>query len=239
MKKQTLAGLALSTALFSSLNASSCQINSGAYVGLSLGGAHLGGKNDFQLSNQNLGAPEPSSSHKLSSNSFNGIVFVGYGLKFGTLWCAAEILYQFDNLSSKDRVSADAPNDKGKVVESKTTGAFGGAVHIGALMNPNTVIYAILGVEGRSFRVKFNDDQQATTCTINKRYTSTAFTPGVGFRFSVSKNLALKTEYKYSLHQSKKLTSDTKPSAAGGNDIVTLKHAPNIQSFNVGLVYTF
>lgn len=237
MNNKLLAALALTTALATGLQAQ-CQINSGAYVGLSAGGAHLGGKNDCSLSNNNPLTPQPSSSNKLSANSIAATVFGGYGLKLGSIWCAAEVSYQFDNLVSKDKSKNDA-NDKDKTLESKSNGAFGGAVHVGVIANNNFAVYAIAGVERRNFRVKFNDEQQNTLCTINKSYASTAFVPGLGFRFNISKNIALKSEYKYALHQSKKFTSDTKANPAGGNETVTVKHAPNVQSFNVGLAYTF
>ena len=73
---------------------------------------------------------------------------------------------------------------------------------------------------------------------ISKNYTSIAFVPGLGVRFSLAKNLSLRTEYKYAMHRSKSF-SDTANAAGGGRDTTTLKNSPAVHSLNLGLVYSF
>ena len=238
MNNKLLAALAMTTELATSAH-SACQINSGAYVGLSVGGAHLGGKNDASIKNDVAGNINPSKESKLSSTSFAAAILGGYGLKVSNFWLAAELFYQFDNLSSKSKFKIDT-NSKDEVLESKSNGAFGGSFHIGFIAANNCVVYAIAGVEGRRFKVKYTPDTAVHSTTIDKSYTSTAFAPGIGLRVSLSKNIALKTEYKYAIHKTKTFTDKkANPGGAGDNDTLTVKHSPNIHSFNVGVVYSF
>lgn len=237
MNKKTLAVLALSTALFTNIYAGSCQINSGAYVGLSVGGAHLSGKGNIESSTAGV-ANDRSINNRLSANSAAASLFAGYGMKLNTFWLAAELSYQFDNLSSKNNFLVDNTNGQ-KTASTTTNGAFGGAFHLGFIANNNSIIYAILGIESRRFKVKFSDSAtpKDISAVIDKNYISTAFAPGLGVRFTLSKNLSLKTEYKCALHPNKKL-SDTR-AGVGGQDTVTIKHSPQIHSFSVGVVYSF
>ena len=78
------------------------------------------------------------------------------------------------------------------------------------------------------------------SAVVKKGYTSIAFAPGLGVRFALSKNLSLRTEYKYAMHRSKKITvSANSDNIPNQTDVVTIKHKPKIHSFNVGLVYSF
>ncbi|MEI6187617.1 MAG: outer membrane beta-barrel protein [Alphaproteobacteria bacterium] len=240
MNNKLLAALAMTTALVTGLQAQ-CQINSGAYVGISAGGAHLAGKNDLTYTNQAQGYNDtlPGS---LSSSSFAGSIFAGYGLKFNSLWGALELFYQFDNTKSSKNVNFGNGNP---IIQSKSNGAWGGAVHLGYMPTNNSIIYAIVGAEVRRFKVTATDGGGAAAvnkieASISKSYTSTAFAPGIGVRVLLCKNLSLRTEYKYAKHQNKSLSaSQAKQLVGAGNDSITLKHSPTVHSFNVGLVYSF
>jgi opacity protein-like surface antigen len=106
------------------------------------------------------------------------------------------------------------------------------------------VIYGILGVEARKFKVGFNDSSKVIEPVINKKYTSVAFTPGVGARFAVSENLSIRAEYKCAIHKSKTINVSgiNQQYRAGGalaDQKVSIKVSPVVHSFNVGLVYSF
>jgi opacity protein-like surface antigen len=74
---------------------------------------------------------------------------------------------------------------------------------------------------------------------VSKKYNSWGFVPGVGARISLTKAVSLKAEYKYALHRSKTITASAANPAVGGTDTGTLKTAPRIQTFHVGVVYSF
>ena len=237
MNNKLLAALAMTTALATSAH-SACQINSGAYVGLSVGGAHLGGKNDF--SHTNDGAPNNTATNNsgVSANSFAASIFAGYGLKFNNLWTALELFAQFDNLKDKNEFKVNAQNNS-NFKKITSNGAFGGAVHLGYTFN-NCIIYAIAGAEVRRFKAEFSSgDKDAIAAEVSKNYTSTAFAPGLGVRVNLSKNVSIRTEYKYAIHRKKTLNATATNAAIGGKDNITLKASPTIQTFNVGLVYSF
>ena len=246
MKKNLLVSLCLGTvfAVGAQANASSCQINSGAYAGISAGLSAQSGKSNFVYQNNGGGFIAQRDVHKvnvsLSKNSVAAALFGGYGMKFGGFWAAAEVFYQLDRLNAKEKLTLG--QDDGYELKSSSTGAYGAAVHLGFIPNNNCVAYAILGVEARRFNVKFADknDPVNIAAVVKKGYTSIAFAPGVGVRFALSKNLSLRTEYKYAMHRSKKITASASSVVAPGQtDIVTIKHKPQIHSFNVGLVYSF
>ncbi len=236
MNNKLLAALALTTALATGANAA-CQINSGAYVGLSVGGAHLAGKNDFKYENTNLGFREETGI-KLSKTSIVAGIFGGYGFKFNNLWAAAELFYQFDQL--KDSSTFTIQGNQGNKVESKSNGSYGAAVHLGFIPNGNCIVYAIAGLDVKRFKVTYSDTTNPTlvNAAVNKSYTSHAFAPGIGMRLAVSKNVSFRTEYKCAIHR-KKDFERTQANPDGGSDVVKVKHSPTVHSFNVGLVYSF
>jgi len=243
MKKNLLVSLCLGTvfAVAADANASSCQINSGAYAGISAGISHLSGKSIFNQSNTVAVNSHPYNAGKLSANSIAAAVFGGYGMKLGSFWTAAELFYQFDNLKNKDLFSGEDTTTAARLTRSlKSSGAWGGALHLGYVINNSCVAYAIAGAEVRRFKVSFSSASAQNTNAISKNYTSIAFVPGLGVRFSLAKNLSLRTEYKYAMHRSKKMTASALNTVnVGQTDIVTIKHKPQIHSFNVGLVYSF
>jgi opacity protein-like surface antigen len=246
MKKNLLVSLCLGTmfAAASQANASTCQINPGAYAGISAGLSAQSGKSNFLNSNNNGGVGrqvvQNTMNISLSKNSLAAALFGGYGMKFGNFWTAAEVFYQFDKLNAKEDLKL--ATSEGNILKSSSTGAYGAAVHLGFIPNNNCTAYAILGVEARRFKVNFADTTapHEISAVVKKGYTSIAFAPGLGVRFALSKNLSLRTEYKYAMHRSKKITISAKSdNVANQTDVVTIKHKPQIHSFNVGLVYSF
>jgi opacity protein-like surface antigen len=240
MKKNLLVSLCLGTvfAVASQANASTCQINSGAYAGISAGMSTLTGSNEFDSTNTAL-AQYAANKGKLSKTSAAAGIFAGYGMKFSNFWAAAEVSYQFDKVSDKSKTKVFTRSEY-KTLQSSSTGAYGAAIHLGFLPANNVIAYAILGAEVRSFKVKFSDAVTPADiyANINKKYTSIAFAPGVGVRFSIAKNLSIRTEYKYAIHKSKNFTN-TAANNAGGKDVLNVKHSPKVHSFNVGVVYSF
>jgi len=242
MKKNLLVSLCLGTvfAVAAQANASSCQINSGAYAGISAGLSAQSGKSNFVNSTNGGAGPQiVQNTHNasLSKNSMAAALFAGYGMKFSGFWAAAELFYQLDRLNTKEEMTLSGNN--GNTLKSSSTGAYGAAVHLGFVPNNNCIAYAILSVEARRFNVKFSDtaDPVNIQAVLKKSYTSIAFAPGVGVRFALSKNISLRTEYKYAMHRSKKLSATG--TAAGVTDVVTIKHKPQVHTFNVGVVYSF
>lgn len=242
MKTKVLLSLSAAALVNAAQLSAAPKISSGAYAGVAAGISVLGGKNGFTHTddtgargNQQI---QNQGNFSLSKTSPSLMVFGGYGMKFSGFWTAGEIFYQFDSMKSKQAPNFGADE---KSLSSQTTGAYGASIHLGFLPSENCVAYAILGVEGRKFKVKFEDTPPVQIAgKINKNYTSIAFAPGLGMRFSLTKNLSIRTEYKYALYKSKKFAvSSENANVAGRTDIVTLKHQPKVHSFNVGMVYSF
>ena len=242
MNKKTLAALALSTALFTNIYGSSCQINSGAYVGLSAGMAHLAGKMDTSTGIQ-IGAPLGAYSNNapagLSQTSAAGSIFAGYGMNLNNFWVAAELYYQFDQLNYKKELTLTG-HPITFSVKVKSGGAWGGNAHLGYVFNKNCILYAIIGAEARRFKLSFvnTDIINFTAQSFDKSYTSVAFAPGLGVRISVGKNWAVRTEYKCALHRNKNV-SGSGANPGGGDDQADIKLKPQVHSINVGLIYSF
>src|SRR3989338_2760439 len=242
MSKKLLNALALAAVMSATLTAGDCSVKSGAYAGISAGAAHLGGKNDYTIANSNPAETAFSNKAGLSATTFTGNLLAGYGLKFNSLWFAAEANYQFGNLKNKQISRAASNNDivsSNINLTSKSKGAFGVSIHAGMFANAGTAIYAILGLESRSFKVKFTDSASQFNNTFNsfkKNYRSTAFVPGLGVRFAIAKNIALKTEYKCAMHKRKKISISAVDSGAGGpyvggRDTLSIKHNPKVHTF--------
>lgn len=240
MNNKILAALALTTALATGLQAQ-CQINSGAYVGLSAGVSNLGGKMDTAIGSQ-VGAPGYTNNlpSGISQTSAAGGIFAGYGMNFGSLWAAAELYYQFDQLSSKKEITQDIGTPQAFQVQSKSNGAWGANAHFGYVFNKSCVLYAIAGVDTRRFKVSATHaaNNDFAVGSFSKSYTSVAFAPGLGVRINIAKNFAIRTEYKYAMHRNKNF-NESKANPGGGEDQVKIKHKPQVQYFNVGLVYAF
>jgi opacity protein-like surface antigen len=219
------------------------QISSGAYAGAAAGVSVLGGKNQLAISNDAAVAGQQvlqdQGNFSLSKTSPAVMIFAGYGMKVSGFWTAAELFYQFDSL--KDKQNPVFAGTTPKNLSSTSTGAYGLSAHLGFLPSENCTAYVILGVEARRFKVKFSDPTPANvSAAINKGYTSVAFVPGIGARFALTKELSLRTEYKYAMHRSKTLNASAKNTAnAAQTDTVKIKHQPKVHSFNVGVVYSF
>lgn len=246
MSKNLLKALSLGAVAIGALVAGDCGIKSGAYAGISAGVSHLGGKNEYVISNSAAGSDVYSSKGHLSSNSFLGSVFAGYGYKLNLAWLAAELGYKFDNLKSQLTGVTGNKTTPNITFGSKSKGAFEGAFHVGFVANASTIAYAILGVESRNFKVQFADSVNEFTNSFRafkKSYRSTAFVPGLGVRFNIAKNLNLRTEYKCAMHKTKKIKSSGADRGvvygAGTTDTLSMKHNPMIHSFAVGAAYTF
>jgi opacity protein-like surface antigen len=245
MKTKVLLSLSAAALVNAAQLSAAPQISSGAYAGVAAGVSVLGGKSNYnhKATDDATGALviQNTMNFSLSKTSMAATIFGGYGMKVSGFWVAGELFYQLDSL--KDKQQPNIASDE-KSIGSKSTGAYGLAVHLGFMPSENCMAYAILGLEARKFSVKFTDTPPATiAATINKKYTSLAFAPGVGARFALTKNISIRTEYKYAMHRSKTLTASAESPAAGfgrGNtDTVKIKHQPKVHTFNVGLVYTF
>jgi len=241
MKNKILLPLTLGALVSVAQLSAAPQIASGAYAGVAAGVSVLGGKSELTLSNNGgAGAQivQNQGNFSLAKTSAAATLFGGYGAKISGFWLAGELFYQLDSLKDKQELKlGGAPSN----LKSSSTGTYGASVHLGFVPSENCVAYAILGVEARKFKVNFSTvDTDDNSAVINKKYTSLAFAPGVGARFAVTKNISIRTEYKYAMHRSKKLTGSAANSAAPAQtDQVTIKHQPKVHSFNVGVVYSF
>lgn len=236
MNKKLLSLSLAALATAAQLSAAAPKIAPGPYAGAALGVSVLGGKNNYNHVQD--GDLQDDVDFSLSKTSPSFSIFGGYGMNFNNFWTAAEAFYQFDSFKDK-KIPKMALDDK--FISSKSSGAYGAAIHLGFLPNENCLAYAILGIEARKFNVAFYDiGNIKMNAKINKSYTSNAFAPGVGVRFALTNNLSVRTEYKYAIHRNKKLTDTAKvPDPNPEIDTITLKHQPKVHNFNVGVVYTF
>ena len=243
MKTKVLLSLSVAALVSAAQLSAAPQISSGAYAGVAAGVSVLGGKNALTTSNDAAVAGrqvvQDQGNFSLSKTSMAATLFGGYGMKVSGFWLAAEVFYQFDSL--KDKQNPVFAGTNAKTLQSTATGAYGAAVHLGFVPSENCVAYAILGIEARKFKVKFSDPVPANvSASVSKNYTSLAFVPGLGVRFALTKNISIRTEYKYAMHRSKTLDASARNTAnAAQTDVVKVKHQPKVHTFNVGVVYTF
>ncbi len=216
-------------------------IKSGPYAGVSVGLSNLSGNQDFNSANSDPAQPTFTNRLRLSGNSVGASIFGGYGYRVNCTWLAAELSYLFDRVESKSTTTAPAvPGEK--IFKGRSTGAFGGALHIGYIPHEVCAVYAILGLEVRRFRMSFENsatrDQDVFSLN-NKSYNSVAFVPGIGARLNLTKNVSMRAEYKFALHRSKSTSASAPNTGIGGTDTSTLKQSPRIQTFHLGVVYSF
>ncbi len=215
-------------------------INSGFYAGASAGLSSLSGNQRFNAQeNANPVVVTDARNNGLSATSAGAAVFGGYGHKWNCTWMAAELYYLYDRLNS-DR-TAQLTGTTEKTFQARSTGAFGVSIHLGYIPHPNCVVYAIAGVERRRFQMGLLNAAFVAADNIvsleSKKYNSTAFVPGAGMLLKLTKNMGLRAEYKYALHPSKTVTATA--DLAGTNNTSTLKQNPHVQTFHVGVVYSF
>ncbi|MDF3033376.1 MAG: hypothetical protein K0R76_330 [Alphaproteobacteria bacterium] len=245
MKKKLYlkAGTAVAALLMTAVpGQASMGIKSGVYAGISAGLSHLSGNQNLNAANSNPAQPKTDYRMRLSGNSVGASVFAGYGYRVNCTWLAAELSYLFDRIESKQTIST-SQNIADKVFKARSTGAFGGAFHIGYIPHEACALYAILGLEMRRFRMNYQNEGAPAPdvySTNSKSYNSTAFVPGVGARINLAKNVSMRVEYKYALHPSRSTTSPAARNAViGGTDTSTLKQSPRVQTLHVGFVYSF
>lgn len=243
MNKKILSALALSTTFLTNVYGTGCQLNSGVYIGLGVGIAHLAGKINTDVNIQ-IGRPGAAYTNKapagLSETSATGSIFAGYAMSYNNFYGAAELYYQIDQLNYKKDLVLTNPAVSFPI-QAKSNGAWGGNLHIGCVINKNCALYAIAGIEVRRFKVSFTNsgaNALIVAPSFSKGYNSVAFTPGIGVRISVGKNWSLRTEYKYAMH-SNKTFSESKANPGGGTDTGEVRLKPHIHSINIGLVYNF
>ena len=242
MKTKVLLSLSAAALVNAAQLSAAPQISSGAYAGVAAGVSVLGGKNELTLLHDAAGlapqAVQNQASFSLSRASTAAMIFGGYGAKVSGFWLAGELFYQFDSLKNKQSPTFGA--ESGSILKSSSAGAYGASAHLGFFPADNCVVYAILGIETRGFKMQFSGPAALTSASINKRYTSVAFVPGVGTRFALTNNISIRAEYKYAMHRSKTVSSSTSSAnTPGQTDVAKIKYQPRIQSFNVGLVYNF
>ncbi|MBP9829447.1 MAG: outer membrane beta-barrel protein [Proteobacteria bacterium] len=243
MKTKVLLSLSAAALVNAAQLSAAPQISSGAYAGVAAGISVLGGKNKLTTSNDAGGGAQilqDQGNFSLSKASAAAILFGGYGAKINEFWLGGEVFYQFDSL--KDKQNPAFAGAQPVTLKSASTDAYGASLHLGFLPAENCVAYAILGVEMRKFKVQFSDPTPAgyMSTSINKKYNSLAFVPGVGMRFALVKNLSFRTEYKFAMHRGKKVGASGENARNPGQlDVVTIKHQPKVHSFNIGVVYNF
>lgn len=214
-------------------------INSGFYAGASVGMSSLSGNQTFEaVELDDPIAVRDFRKQSLSARTAGLGLFAGYGHKWNCLWLGAELSYLFDRLNDKKTVQWGTFGVD-KTFTTKSTGAVGGAIHIGYIHHQNSLIYAILGLEHRRFQVSFQDPVQPdpSAISVSKKHSSLAFTPGVGMLLKVARNISVRGEYKYALHRSKTAV-ETAP-IGGIDNRSTLKTSPGVHTVHIGLIYNF
>jgi len=235
----TTAGAILVSTVAAQANAG---VNSGFYAGASAGISSLTGTQRFNAQENAIPVVVTDARNNgLSATSAGAAVFGGYGHKWNCTWMAAELYYLYDRLNS-DRTAQFNGVPVEKTFQARSTGgAFGASIHLGYIPHPNSVVYAIVGVERRRFQMgllnsTFHPNDNIVSLD-SKKYNSTAFVPGAGVLLKLTKNLGLRAEYKYALHRSKTVTATA--NLAGTNNTSTLKMNPRVQTFHIGVVYSF
>ncbi|MCE3231010.1 MAG: hypothetical protein K0R52_938 [Alphaproteobacteria bacterium] len=243
LKAGTAVAALIASTVSAQANVGTGGIKSGFYAGASVGLSNLSGNQKLEATRSD-GAVLDIRNNGLSATSAGVAVFAGYGQKYNCTWIAAELSYLFDRLNGNQNATFDT-TAVAKTFQSRSTGgAFGASLHLGYIPHENYVAYVILGVEMRRFQFGLSNPSNPVSDSITginaKKYTSVAFTPGLGMLVKLSKNVSLRGEYKYALHRSKTVTATSTPAAAGGlSTTSTLRQSPRVQSFQIGVVYSF
>lgn len=209
-------------------------INSGFYAGASVGLSNLSGSQSFRAM-ELPDIPRDQRKMGISAQSLGVGLFGGYGHKWDCLWLGTELSYLFDQLTDQKAAQFQVFGQE-KIFKTRSTGAFGAAVHIGYIHHSNCLVYGILGLEGRRFQVNFQDPV-GDAVPVSAKYSSLAFAPGLGVRVKLTNNISVRGEYKYAFYRSK--TAEATGDIGGVANTSRLKVMPRVQAFQVGVVYSF
>ncbi|KPJ68139.1 MAG: hypothetical protein AMJ43_01675 [Coxiella sp. DG_40] len=180
----------------------------------------------------------------LSDYKFGVSGFGGYGITFyQNYYLGGEL---FANYSPVKTFGAEWNFTDGRhwyATQVKSDYTLGAALRIGYLLSQKSMIYALVGGDYTSFKVKSIDSTMTANRLIGVSPSLTkhviGFIPGIGMETMLTKNWALRGQYTYSLHQS---FSDTYTGLR--KDLETIIHAKtkydlNRSTFNLAAVYHF
>ena len=217
IKKYTLLGLC--AALWGGMGAGlwvsplkALETNPHGWVGLGLGVDHHHHtfKTGWDYLFQGF-LPIPVSSYSLKGNALSGLVKGGFGLNFNGKWH-----------TGLELTAGNSPF-KGILTEPSQEMTFksgffgGGALRLGFKHN-SLLVFTKFGATARKFSVFYQIRQAAAPNTpvtvLSSKYTSTAFTPGVGLEYYLSKKLKVGLEGAVELHPSKAYPLNSTPQLA-------------------------
>lgn len=200
MKKHVLvAGLVVGA--MTGVQANSC--THGAYIGAGVGGviAH-------HTSNSFSFTPAAGVAGQTFNPDFNkttaGIgLLVGYAWKIQSWHLGVEIDYLFANLKTKFNQTTLNPATNNANAAVNANGAFGAAFRVGYHWD-RFLGYVRLGIENRRFKITANlpiNLAIAPNNTLSASASQTAFAPGIGAQFFLTKNVSTTLEYRTAFYR--------------------------------------
>lgn len=184
---------------------------SGIYLGAGIGGAYyydnwerdeqrIDSYIDNGVERQNVrNAVLDASTGKAS---FNGEVFLGYGLVFNSnYYLGAEIFGSMRNLNiSITNEENDPAENRSNSFKLKidNNDSYGGKLRFGYLVSPRTMLYAFAGIDVSRFESKFALAQTGVPeQSVEESHTKVGWMPGIGMETMLTDNLSLRTEGSY------------------------------------------
>jgi opacity protein-like surface antigen len=230
MKKILLA----SAITIASATSSMAAAKHGFYVGLGLAG--LSGHHSSTITYQEPGVPVETNKFGFSRFAPGADIMIGYMALINTFMIGAEFDYLFGNLNRTNTIDRSPNLVRTSKVDS-TGGAWGLAVRLGFNCLDRFMPYIRLGIENRRFKLTHASQNLGLPdfTEISSAARKTAFAPGIGMDFKVSKNLILGLEYRYAMYG-----SITKSGTNPGVPVdVTFKVSPRVSTGLVNLKYVF
>lgn len=213
-------------------------VKHGFYAGVGVAG--VVGNHDATLTYTNILPPNTRrDSYQFSKTTAGANIMVGYMAAFNNLLVGAEADFLFNNFSRTNSVILNAAILETQKVES-TGGAWGLALRLGYSLSDRIQPYIRLGIENRSFKLTSMSIPAVGMplfATISSSAHKTAFTPGVGVDFKVTKNFALGLEYRYALYSSITKVGFQFIPLAGAGRFTTFKLTPRVSTGLVSVKY--
>lgn len=208
-------------------------LQKGFYAGVSLGGSSFKGKrSDVHVSN----TQSFQTSNTIRNTSERGEAFLGYFFPFyqDKIGVSFEGFYAFSSLEHTIRNTLELqPSTSTDITERlQTKRSFGGNFRIGAILQKQHFIGAILGLESTRFTRSHDDGFGQVFHKVSKQ--KAGFQYGLTYQYTWNDSSSIGIDLKQTRFSSMKLSK-----ADSTNAVTTTQFKPNINSLVVRYTYRF
>lgn len=217
----------------------SAEIKHAFYAGVGL--AAVGANHEAAITHFSFNPPALGpNNYQFAKTTSGADIMLGYTAMFRNFVIGAEIDYLFNRFEKTNTSAANANLFDTQKVES-TGGVWGLALRLGYSYFDRLQPYIRLGIENRRFKLTasslFNGPVLPFVRTISSSAHKTAFTPGVGVDFKVTRNFAVGLEYRYAFFSSITKRGFQVIAAPGAGRVTTFKITPRVSTALLSVKY--